>query len=64
MLNNAMLRTQASDTFNSVYDIDRQMYDVLYTCQTVEVALQLNRDALRLYCQQFACAPTMVAPCA
>jgi len=64
MLNNAMLQRQASDTFNAVYEIDRQMYDVLYTCQTVEVALQLNRDALRLYCQQFAFAPVMVAPCA
>lgn len=40
------------------------MYDVLYTCQTVEVSMNLNRDALRLYCQQFAFAPEMVGPCA
>lgn len=40
-----------STTFDQVFEIDRQMYDILYTCQVTGQAMDVNRDALRLYCQ-------------
>lgn len=51
-------------TTDQLFELDSQVYDVLYTCASVQSVLDLNRDALRLYCQQFAFAPEMVAPCA